>query len=93
MKKNCEKNCVTYTLTDVEKENILGTYNILEKLFTALDDCAGDFEPQDGEIFRARINGDEPISLDGLEDLIVMMETITSVDYISCDFENEDDCD
>lgn len=93
MKKNFEKNNVVYFLSDTEKENILETYNILEKLFTALDDCAGEFEPQDGEIFRARINGDEPVSLDGLEDLIAMMETITSVDYISCGLEDEDDCD
>lgn len=93
MKKNFEKNNVVYFLSDTEKENILETYNILEKLFTALDDCAGEFEPQDGEIFRARINGDEPVSLDGLEDFIAMMETITSVDYISCSLEDEDDCD
>ena len=93
MKKNCGKNYAICTLTDAEKESILETYNIIEKLITALDNCAGEFEPQDGEIFRARINGDEPITIDELEDLSVMMETITLMDYIACNLEDEDDCD
>lgn len=93
MKKNFGENNVTYFLSDTEKKNILETYNIIEKLVTALDNCAGEFEPQDGEIFRTRINGDEPITIDELEDLSTMMEIITSVDYISCCLEDEDDCD
>lgn len=93
MKKNFGENNVTYFLSDTEKKNILETYNIIEKLVTALDNCAGEFEPQDGEIFRTRINGDEPIIIDELEDLSIMMENITSMDYISCGLEDEDDCD
>lgn len=93
MKKNFGENNVTYFLSDTEKKNILETYNIIEKLVTALDNCAGEFEPQDGEIFRTRINGDEPITIDELEDLSIMMENITSMDYISCGLEDEDDCD
>lgn len=93
MKKNFGENNVTYFLSDTEKKNILETYNIIEKLVTALDNCAGEFEPQDGEIFRTRINGDEPITIDELEDLSIIMENITSMDYISCGLEDEDDCD
>ena len=93
MKKNCGKNYATYTLTDAEKKSILETYNIIEKLITALDNSACEFEPQDGKFFRAKVNGDEPITIDELEDLSSMMEIITPVDYISCCLEDEDDCD
>lgn len=93
MKMNCGKNYAICTLTDAEKENILETYNIIEKLITALDNSACELEPQDGKFFRAKINGDEPITIDELEDLSAMMETITPMDYISCDLEDEDDCD
>lgn len=95
MKMNCGKNYAICILTDAEKESILETYNIIEKLITALDNSAGEFEPQDGrKFFRAKINGDELITIDELEDLSVMMEIITSVDYISCSLvEDEGDCD
>lgn len=93
MKRHFGGNNVTYLLSYAEKKNILETYNIIEKLVTALDNCAGEFEPQDGEIFCTRINGDEPITIDELEDLSIMMENITSMDYISCGLEDEDDCD
>lgn len=94
MKMNCGKNYAICTLTDAEKESILETYNIVEKLITALDNSANEFTPQDGrKFFRAKINGDEPITIDELEDLSVMMEIITPVDYISCSLEDEGDCD
>ena len=92
MKKNYRKNHATYTLTDSEKKSILEAYNIFEKLLTELDNSACDFEPQDEKFFCARINGDEILPLDELEDLVTTMENMITVNSVSCSLEDEYNC-
>lgn len=93
MKKNHNKNGATFTLTNSEKKSILETYNVLEKLLTAFDNSLDEFEPQEGKVFRIRINGDEVLPFDELEDLAITMENMITMENVSLSLEDEDDCD
>lgn len=91
MKKNCGENRVTCTLGRFEQKTIQKAYFILTKLFTSLCDSAIDFEPHEGEIFCTRINGDEVILLEELQNFIDKMEDFVSIKNVSCSFEAVDD--
>ena len=93
MKKNCGENRVTCTLGRFEQKNIQKAYLILTELFTNLFDSAIHFKPQKGKIFCTRVNGDEVISFDELQNFIDVMENIVTIKSVSCSLEDKNDWD
>ena len=93
MKKNYMKNGVTYTLTNSEKKNILEVYSLVERLLIELDNFTNKFKPQVGKVFRIRINEDEVLSFDELEDLVIMIEKMSTTDSVSLCLEDKNNYD
>lgn len=89
MKKISGKNRAIYSLNFFERRIIKKAYSILNKLICNLYTSIYKFEPKERKALCIRINGDEFLSLDELEDFVDMMNTMISVDTISCGLEDE----
>lgn len=89
MKKFSNKDHAVYTLTFFERRAIQKAFSILCKLLYNLCVSVYNFEPRGGKTLCIRINGDKILSFDEIEDFVDMMNTMISVDTISCGFEDE----
>lgn len=89
MKKISGKNRAIYTLNFFERRIIRKGYSILNKLICNLCNSIYKFEPEERKALCIRINGDEILSLDEIEDFIVTLDDMTSVKTISCGLEDE----
>lgn len=89
MKKISGKNRAIYTLNFFERKAIQKAYLVLKKLMYSLCASIYKFEPEERKALYIRINGDEILSLDEIEDFIATLEDMTSVKTISCGLEDE----
>lgn len=91
MKKFSNKVHAVYALNFFERRAIQKAFSILCKLLYNLCISAYNFEPWEGKIICIRINGDKILSFDEIEDFVDMMDTMISVNTISCGLESKYD--
>lgn len=89
MKKKSGMNRDIYALNFFEQNDILKAYSVFVELINNLSISANKIEPQEGKTFSIRINGDENLSLDDLENFIEVMELMAFANTISCGLEDE----
>lgn len=91
MKKFSNKDNVVYSLNFFERRAIQKAFSILCKLLYNLCVSAYNFEPWKGKTLCIRINGDKILLFDEIENFVDMMNTMISVDTISCGLESKYD--
>lgn len=88
-KKSGKMNRNIYALNFFEQKDIQKAYSVFAELINNLSISANEIEPQEGKVFSIRINGDEILSIDDLENFIDVMELMASAKTISCGLEDE----